>query len=116
MDERYKISVLLDIYGSLLTEKQLDLMNLYFNQDLSLSEIAEVNNTSRQAIHDAIKRCQKLLYNYEDKLNIFDKVAKENEIKDRLNSKIDFILENADSVDIKKELVEMKDIMFNKID
>lgn len=116
MDERYKISVLLDIYGSLLTEKQLDLMNLYFNQDLSLSEIAEVNSTSRQAIHDVIKRCQKLLNNYEDKLKVFDKIESENKIKEVVNKKIDFILGNLDSVDIKKELLDIKNVMFNKID
>lgn len=116
MDERYKISNLLDIYGSLLTEKQLDLMNLYYNQDLSLSEIAEVNSTSRQAIHDVIKRCQKLLNNYEEKLNVFEKLTKDDNLKESINIQIDFILKNIDSIDIRKELLEIKNIMSNKID
>lgn len=116
MDERYKISVLLDIYGSLLTEKQLDLMNLYYNEDLSLSEISEVNNTSRQAIHDVIKRCQKLLNNYEEKLRVFEKITKEDKLKDSINKQIDFILKNIDSIDIEKELLEIKNFMANKID
>lgn len=76
MVDRVEVSLLMDYYGSLLTDKQRDIMEWYYNDDLSLAEIAEVNKTSRQAIHDLIKRCYKQLLSYESKLNLLQKSTK----------------------------------------
>lgn len=59
--EAFRMSLLLDYYGSLLTEKQKTYFDLYYNQDLSLSEIAEQEGISRQGVHDAITRTEAIL-------------------------------------------------------
>lgn len=63
--EAFKMSLLLDYYGSLLTEKQKTYFDLYYNQDYSLSEIAEQEGISRQGVHDAISRTEAILSDME---------------------------------------------------
>lgn len=108
MEDRIIISILLDLYGNLLTNKQKNIMELYFNEDLSLSEIAEINDTSRQATYDLIKRCHKMLYDYEEKLHLHKKnIDKENHIKE-IFSEIDYILNEIDNKEVQKKLINIK--------
>lgn len=84
MEDRFEIITLLDCYGCLLTEKQQDIMSMYYYDDFSLAEIAEINNTSRQAIHDLIKRCYKILLSYEEKLGLKQKLLYRKKMKYKL--------------------------------
>lgn len=68
-----RIAWLYDFYGKLLTDKQQNIIELYYNQDLSLGEIAEENKISRQAIHDIIRRAEAALEEYEEKLGMLKK-------------------------------------------
>ena len=68
MDKKVEISMLWQIYGKLLTEKQYEYIDYYYNQDLSLSEIAENDNITRQAVRDIIKKGERKLFEYEEKL------------------------------------------------
>ena len=62
------IAVLFDFYGEMLTEKQKDVIDLYYNEDLSLAEIAEHEGISRQGVRDNIKRGEAYLLELEEKL------------------------------------------------
>ena len=75
MDKKVEISMLCDIYGKLLTEKQFEFINDYYNNDLSLSEIAENNNITRQAVRDIIKKGERKLFEYEEKLLFMKKTV-----------------------------------------
>ena len=100
MLDRFEVSLLMDYYGCLLTEKQINIMNMYFNEDLSLAEIAEINHTSRQAIHDLIKRCYKQLVVHEEKLGLLQK----NKIRNDKGNQLIMLLEKKSDLD--KNLIE----------
>ena len=59
MEEKVRISILLELYGSLLTEKQYEYMDLYYNQDLSLSEIGDNEDITRQAVRTILLKSKK---------------------------------------------------------
>jgi uncharacterized protein len=100
MEERIKISMLLDLYEGLLTDKQIDIMGLYFNDDLSLAEISEITNISRQAVFDTIKRCEKSLLDYENKLQLFSKNEKLERFKNEILNKLTMINEKSEDDEI----------------
>ena len=77
MEKNVEISMLCQIYGKLLTEKQLEILTDYYNNDLSLSEIAENNNITRQAVRDIIKKGENKLFELEGKLSIMEKMMKQ---------------------------------------
>lgn len=64
------ISVLLDFYGDMLTQKQREVIELYYNEDLSLAEIGAFEGITRQGVRDAIKRGEGVLLDMEEKLGL----------------------------------------------
>ncbi|QOR36073.1 putative DNA-binding protein [Clostridium sp. 'deep sea'] len=75
-----ELNLLLDFYNSLLTSKQKFALEMHYSEDLSLGEIAENLNISRQAVHDLIRRGEKLLKEYENKLGLVQKYLKRQKI------------------------------------
>ncbi len=73
MEDKLRQGFLYDFYGELLNEHQRNIYESYIIEDLSLSEIADEQGISRQGVHDLIKRCNKMLEGYEDKLHLVDK-------------------------------------------
>ena len=80
MEKNVKISMLCQIYGKLLTEKQLEILTDYYNNDLSLSEIAENNQITRQAVRDIIKKGENKLLKLEEKLLFMEKTMKQEKL------------------------------------
>jgi predicted DNA-binding protein YlxM (UPF0122 family) len=76
MEEITRRSLLFDFYGNLLTLKQQEIYDLYYQQDLSLGEIAEQKKVSRQAIFDLLRRTEEALEDYEGKLGLVNKYQK----------------------------------------
>ena len=70
MDERYKLNLLLDFYGALLTDHAREFLRLRIEEDMSLQEIADSCGVSRQAVHDSVTRSEKQLNEYEEKLGL----------------------------------------------
>lgn len=68
-----QIVLLKDFYGPLLTQKQQAILNLYYENDFSLSEIADDMNISRQAVFDLVKRAENQLLQYEEKLGLLNR-------------------------------------------
>lgn len=68
--QAYQMAMLFDFYGNLLTERQRDFFDLYYNEDLSLAEIAENSGITRQGVRDVIVRAEGILTDTEEKLGI----------------------------------------------
>jgi predicted DNA-binding protein YlxM (UPF0122 family) len=115
VEDRIKTSFLIDYYKELLTEKQKYIMELYFNEDLSLAEISELTNTSRQAIFDIIKRCNKLLMDYESKLRLLEKNDEIKSSKELIIQKIDELQKSTDKKEFIDLIQEIKNIIVESI-
>ena len=72
-NQTFRMTMLFDFYGELLTEHQKDVYEQVVLEDYSLSEIAQMKGISRQGVHDLVKRCQKILEGYEAKLHLVEK-------------------------------------------
>ena len=82
LEERVYLSMLYDFYGALLKENNRRIFEAYFQEDYSISEIAEEMEISRQAVHDAVKRITKQLKGYEEKLGLLERFElQRNEMK-----------------------------------
>jgi len=115
MEKNVEISLLLSFYKNMLTERQADTVELYYNEDLSLSEVGAELGISRQGVRDNLKRAEAILYDVESKLGL---AAKFIEIKSKLGEIDDIIAEIEKSpearllpVSIKKQINQILTIV-----
>lgn len=108
MEDAVKISILLELYGKLLTEKQYSLLDDYYNNDLGLSEIAENEGITRQAVRDNLKKGENNLLEYEEKIGLLKKFEMQ---KNEINN----ILEELENLKLNSEEKKKLKIITKKL-
>ena len=113
MDRITENSILFDIYGGLLTEKKRQVMELYYEDDLSLAEIADEQGISRAAVHDALKSAENNLREYENHLKVATEYRKRQEMVEALKSKINTLVlsEEPSNREVLKEINQILDCL-----
>ncbi|MBR4030205.1 MAG: hypothetical protein IKJ06_02260 [Clostridia bacterium] len=104
MDLLLELSLLFDYYGALLTETQQAICDMYYNQNLSLTEIAEDLSITKQGVRDALKKSEKLLKKYENALKIKQKNDQISLLIQNIECKLD---ENISNDSVKNEFKEI---------
>ena len=100
LEKLVEIGLLFEQYKMLLTDKQREIVSLYYNEDYSLGEISENLSVSRQGIYDTLKRSEKILKDYEQKLGLVKKSKEREKITQDIYNKV---------VDIKQDLLQNRD-------
>ncbi len=108
MDKLVRVGILFDYYGKLLSDKQYSAVELYYIYDLSLSEIGENLNITRQAVYDTLKRAEINLEKFEIKLRLVEKAYKNREIIEEIKNNIMDIENLTEDKDIKNKSIEIK--------
>ncbi|ABS22734.1 putative DNA-binding protein [Bacillus cytotoxicus] len=109
LEKTTRMNYLFDFYQSLLTQKQRSYMSLYYLDDLSLGEIAEEFDVSRQAVYDNIKRTEAMLEEYEEKLMLLHKFQARQQLvaelkqlineEEHVNDKMKQVVEDIEKLD-----------------
>lgn len=89
LDASARVSLLYDFYGQLLTEKKRQVIELYHEEDMSLSEIASELGITRAAVHDSLKSAERALEKYEEKLSLVERFLKTEEAFGEITQKLD---------------------------
>ncbi len=108
LDKVIRIGRLFSFYGPLLTDKQQEFVRLYYHHDLSLGEIAEQKDISRQAVYDNLNRSEDALNEYENKLQLlkhYDSIESELDNLEEIIDNLEFELDN-------ERLSELKNVLF----
>lgn len=111
LDDYIYIGRLLDFYGSLLTESESKSVDYYYNEDYSLTEIAELLSISRQAVSLNIKRAIDKLKSFEDALKLIEKFDKKKEAKNKALDLLNQAKCSKDIEDIREKIKEAEEII-----
>lgn len=107
LEKTTRINMLFDFYHALLTNKQKEYMTLYYREDYSLGEISDLWDVSRQAVYDNIKRTEQLLETYEEKLQLYEKFQRRNDLLNLLKEHFSHGQEKNDVIQLIDQLQKM---------
>lgn len=108
MEKNTRVSLLLDFYGELLKPAPREMITLYYNDDLSLAEIAEDVGITRQGVRDCIKRCEKQLFELEEKLGLLDRFIQLENGLDEISRRAQAITELTDDTEIRRLALDIQ--------
>lgn len=115
MEKNLTISMLLDFYGDMLTQKQRDYLGYYYNSDLSLGEISENEGITRQGVRDIIKRAETQLLEMEANLKLLEKFQQlkrgVQEITEHIDAMMQYNLRSGLSREINERCLRVKEII-----
>ena len=107
-EKNLNMGYLLDFYGELLSDRKRSTMDMYYNEDFSLAEIAEQMGISRQGVRDIIKKCEEELIFYEEKLGLAEKLKR----AERQARELCAIADKSDlSPDIREKIIQLSDLI-----
>lgn len=114
LEKMIEVGQLFGVYKNLLTDKQKEIVSLYYEEDYSLGEISENLNVSRQGVYDTLKRAEKVMRDYEQKLHLLSELQKKDEtVKNMIEKIAEFkqdLLHNKDCGELIPKLDEIEDL------
>lgn len=116
LDTIAQASLLYDFYGALLTDKQREVMELYHEENYSIVEIADELGVTKQAIHENLRKSEKILRSYEEKLGLMKSLLETRELIEAIDKKIDALIKKAQESgtgDEEEGLKEIRDMISN---
>lgn len=115
MEKFLQINPLLDLYGALFTQKQLEILKAYYEDDFSMVEISESFDISRQAVNDALKKGEKKLMKYEEKIGFLEYMKKTSSTMQEISEILKKLSENKTHLFSKEELQKLNELI-NKLE
>lgn len=115
MDKIYEQTMLFDFYGELLTEHQRKVYEDAVYNDMSLAEIAEEQGISRQGVHDLIKRCDKILAEYEQKLHLVERFSKAKKTVQSIQKLAEDATDDTATVNCMTQIIDLAKELLNEL-
>ena len=103
-----KVSILFDFYGEMLTKRQQEVIRRYHEENFSLAEIAEELGISRQAVHDTLKKAEKALRSYEDRLGLVARMENSRKVIETTDRTIEKLMSKCSDESMMKDLKKIK--------